>query len=152
VARVSLHCRAFTVTSFFAREPFHTWRKKGFVQVLTQTGKKRDPRLPDVPTVYELMEEYRTPEPTRRLATVVLAAGEFGRPIVVTPGVPAERIKILREAFSKTLSDPDLVADIKKKKLEVDPTAGEDLEALAKEVITSDRGLIERMKNLLGKQ
>jgi tripartite-type tricarboxylate transporter receptor subunit TctC len=152
VERGEVHCRAFTVTSFFAREPFHTWRKKGFVQVLTQTGKKRDPRLPDVPTVYELMEEYRTPEPTRRLATVVLAAGEFGRPIVVTPGVPAERIKILREAFSKTLSDPDLVADIKKKKLEVDPTAGEDLEALAKEVITSDRGLIERMKNLLGKQ
>jgi tripartite-type tricarboxylate transporter receptor subunit TctC len=152
VERGEVHCRAFTVTSFFAREPFHTWRKNGFVQVLTQTGKKRDPRLPDVPTVYELMEEYRTPESTRRLAAVVLAAGEFGRPIVVTPGVPAERVKILREAFSKTLSDPDLVADIKKKKLEVDPTAGEDLEALAKEVITSDRGVIERMKNLLGKQ
>ena len=152
VERGEVHCRAFTVTSFFAREPFHTWRKKGFVQVLTQTGKKRDPRLPDVPTVYELMEEYRTPESTRRLAAVVLAAGEFGRPIVVTPGVPAERVKILREAFSKTLSDPDLVADIKKKKLEVDPTAGEDLEALAKEVITSDREVIERMKNLLGKQ
>ena len=152
VERGEVHCRAFTVTSFFAREPFHTWRKKGFVQVLTQTGKKRDPRLPDVPTVYELMEEYRTPESTRRLAAVVLAAGEFGRPIVVTPGVPAERVKILREAFSKTLNDPDLVADIKKKKLEVDPTAGEDLEALAKEVVTSDRGVIERMKNLLGKQ
>jgi len=120
--------------------------------VLTQTGKKRDPRLPDVPTVYELMEEYRTPESTRRLAALVLASGEFGRPIVVTPGVPAERVKMLREAFAKTLSDPDLVADIKKKKLEVDPTAGEDLEVLAKEVITSDRGLIERMKNLLGKQ
>ena len=56
----------------------------------------------------------------------MLASGDFGRPIVVTPGVPVERVKILREAFAKTLSDPDLLTDIKKKKLEVDPTAGED--------------------------
>jgi tripartite-type tricarboxylate transporter receptor subunit TctC len=152
VERGEVHCRAFTVTSFFAREPFHTWRKNGFVRVLTQTGKKRDARLSEVPTVYELMEEYKTPDSTRRLAALVLASGDFGRPIVVTPGVPAERVKMLREAFAKTLSDPDLLADIKKKKLEVDPTAGEDLEVLAKEVITSDREVIERMKNLLGKQ
>ena len=152
VERGEMHCRAFTVTTFFAREPFHTWRKKGFVRVLTQTGKKRDVKLPDVPTVYELMEEYKTPESTRRLAALVLASGDFGRPIVATPGVPAERVKMLREAFAKTLSDPDLLADIKKKKLEVDPTAGDELEVLAKEVIVSDREVIERMKSLLGKQ
>jgi uncharacterized protein (DUF305 family) len=43
------------------------------------------------------------------------------------------------------------VADVKKKKLELDPTSGEELETLAKEVITSDRETIDRMKNLLGK-
>ena len=150
VERGEVHCRAFTVTSFFAREPFHTWRKKGFVRVLVQTGKKRDPRMADVPTVYELMDEYKTPQATRRLATLVLAAGEFGRPIVATPGVPSDRVKILREAFSKTLGDADVVADVKKKKLEIDPTSGEELETLAKEVITSDREVIDRMKNLLG--
>ena len=58
---------------------------------------------------------------------------------------------MLREAFAKTLSDPDLLADIKKKKLEVDPTPGDELEVLAKEVTTSNREVIERMKNLLGK-
>jgi len=41
-------------------------------------------------------------------------------------------------------------ADVKKKKLEIDSTSGEELESLAKEVITSDRELIQRMKNLLG--
>jgi len=151
VERGEVHCRAFTVTSFFAREPFHTWRKKGFVRVLVQTGKKRDPRMADVPTVYELMDEYKTPQATRRLANLVLAAGEFGRPIVATPGVPSDRVKILREAFSKTLGDADVVADIKKKKLELDPTSGEGLETLAKEVITTDREIIDRMQNLLGK-
>jgi tripartite-type tricarboxylate transporter receptor subunit TctC len=60
-------------------------------------------------------------------------------------------VKILREAFSKTLGDADVLADVKKKKLEVDATSGEELETLAKEVITSDREIIERMKNLLGK-
>ena len=59
---------------------------------------------------------------------------------------------MLREAFAKTLRDPDLLANIKKKKLEVDPTPGDELEVLAKEVTTSDREIIERMKNLLGKQ
>src|ERR687891_729699 len=125
--------------------------KKGFVRVLVQTGKKRDPRMADVPTVYELMDEYKTPQATRRLAILVLAAGEFGRPIVATPGVPSDRVKILREAFSKTLGGADVVADVKKKKLELDPTSGEELETLAKEVITSDREIIDRMKNLLGK-
>jgi hypothetical protein len=51
----------------------------------------------------------------------------------------------LREAFSKALSDPELLADVKKKKLEVDPTSGEEL-ALAREVTTPDGGIVERMK------
>jgi tripartite-type tricarboxylate transporter receptor subunit TctC len=151
VERGEVVCRAFTVTSFFAREPFHTWRKKGFVRVLVQTGKKRDARMTDVPTVYELMDEYKTPQATKRLATLVLAAGEFGRPVVATPGTPSDRVKILREAFIKTLSDPDVLADVKKKKLEADPTGGEELETLAKEVISADRETIEKMKKLLGK-
>ena len=97
------------------------------------------------------MDEYKTPQTTRRLATLVLAAGEFGRPIVATPGVPSDRVKILREAFSKALGDADVVADVKKKQLELDPTSGEELETLAKEVIASDREIIDRMKILLGK-
>ena len=60
-------------------------------------------------------------------------------------------MKILREAFLKALSDPQLLGEVKKRKLEVDPTSGEELEALAKEVLTSPREVIERMKKLLGK-
>ena len=144
-------CRGFTVTTFFAREPFHTWRKKNFVRVLLQTGKKRDARLADVPTINELMEEYRTPEATRRLAALALASGEFGRPIIATPGITPERIKILREAYSKTLKDPELLVEAKKKNLEIDPTGGEELESLAKEVLSASKELIERMEKLLGK-
>jgi tripartite-type tricarboxylate transporter receptor subunit TctC len=151
VEKNEVQCRAFTITTFFAREPFHTWRKKNFVRVLTQTGKKRDPRLTDVPTVHELMEEYKTPESMRGLASLMLASGDFGRPIIATPGIPLDRVKLLREAFGKTLRDPELLDEAKKKRLEVDPMPGEDLEVLAKEVLSANKDLIERMEKLLGK-
>ena len=151
VEKGEVHCRAFTITTYFAREPFISWRKKNFVRVLFQTGKQRDGRLSDVPTVPELINEYKAPEATQRLANLVLASGEFGRPIIATPGIPAERVRILRAAFSKTLSDPALLADAKKRRLEIDPTSADDLESLAKEVFTTDREIVERMKKLLAK-
>jgi tripartite-type tricarboxylate transporter receptor subunit TctC len=151
VGKGEVDCRAFTVTTYFAREPFISWRKKNFVRVLFQTGKTRDARLADVPTVQELIEQYKTPEGNKRMAALVLASGEFGRPIIATPGIPADRVKMLREAFSKALSDPALLADAKKRRLDIDPTSAEDLESLAKEVFTANRELIERMKTLLSK-
>lgn len=150
VERGEIVCRSFTITAYHAREPFHTWRKKGFVRELVQTGKKRDPRLPNVPTIYELMEKYRTPETGRRLATVILAAGDVGRPYVGPPGVPADRAKILRDAFMKTMNDPDFKGEAEKRKLELDPVSGEELEALAREVIAQPPDIIERMKKVLG--
>jgi tripartite-type tricarboxylate transporter receptor subunit TctC len=151
VEKNEVQCRAFTITTFFAREPFHTWRKNNFVRVLTQTGKKRDPRLTEVPTVHELMAEYKTPESMRGLASLMLASGDFGRPIIATPGTPAERVKLLRDAFAKTLRDSEFLDEAKKKRLEVDPMPGEDLEALAKEVLSANKDLVERMEKLLGK-
>ena len=151
VEKGEVQCRAFTVTTYFAREPFISWRKKNFVRVLFQTGKKRDSRLADVPTVQELIEQYKTPDTTKQLANLVLASGEFGRPIIATPGVPADRLKILRDAFSKALTDPALLADAKKRRLEIDPTAAEELESLAKEVLSTSRETVERMKKLLSK-
>jgi len=144
-------CRGFTVTTFFAREPFHTWRKKNFVRVLVQTGKRRDPRLADVPTINELMDEYKTPDATRKLAALALASGEFGRPIVATPGILPERARLLRDAFAKTLKDPDLLAEAKKKLLEIDPTGGQELESLAKDVLSAHKDLVDRLQQLLGK-
>ncbi len=150
VERGEVQCRAFTIAAFFAREPFHTWRKKGFVRVVVQTGKQRDALLPDVQTVPELMDQHKTPDSGRRLAAVVLAANEIGRPIIATPGLPAERMKVLRAAFMKAVSDPELLGDAKKKRLELDPVSGEELEALSKENIAQPPEVVERMKKLLG--
>jgi tripartite-type tricarboxylate transporter receptor subunit TctC len=150
VERGEVQCRAFTITAYFAREPFISWRKKGFVNVLVQTGNKRDPRLKETPTIYELMEKYKTTESGKNLAKVILAAGDFGRPIVAPPGVPADRVKILRDAFDKTVKDPAVIAEAEKRRLEIDPTSGQEMETLAKEVMATPPDVVERMRKLLG--
>jgi tripartite-type tricarboxylate transporter receptor subunit TctC len=149
VERGELQCRALTIQAYHSREPYHTWRKSAFARILMQSGKTRDPRLADVPTLYELMDEYKTPEAERRLLPLVLAATDFGRPIVAPPGVAADKAKILRDAFMKTMSDPELLAEAKRKNFDITPTTGEELEALAKQVISQSPEVVERVKILM---
>jgi tripartite-type tricarboxylate transporter receptor subunit TctC len=149
VEKGELQCRALTIESYFNRERFLTWRKTGFTRVLVQTGRKRDSRLGDTPLFAELMDKYKTPESGKRLAKVILAAGAFGRPMVASPGIPADRVKILREAFLKATKDPEFIAETKKRKFDLEPVPGEELESLAKEVINQPPDIIERMKKLL---
>ncbi|TMA10536.1 MAG: hypothetical protein E6J89_10315 [Deltaproteobacteria bacterium] len=148
--RGEVQCRALSIPTFYAREPFGTWRKSNLVRVLLQTGRKRDPRAADVPTIYELMNEHKTPESTRRLVTAILVSGDLGRPFIAPPAVPADRVKILRQAFMKTMNDPVFLDEVKKKKLQADPSSGEELEAIAKEAMGQPREIVERMKKILG--
>lgn len=142
-------CRALSIPTFFAREPFTTWRKENRVRLLMQTGRKRDPKMPDVPTIHELMTEYKTPAATRSLVTAVLASGDIGRPFVAPPALPADRLATLRDAFRKTVSDPAFLADVKVRKFIADPEYGEELEKIAKEIVAQPREIAERMKKLL---
>ena len=142
-------CRAFTITAFFAREPFFTWRKKGFVRVLLQTGRKRDARLPDTPTIYEYLDKYKVDAAGKRLANLILANGEFGRPYVMPPNTPGDKVKIIREAFAKVLQDETAIKEAKAQHLEIDPSSAAELEALAKDVIDQTPATIAQMKKLL---
>jgi hypothetical protein len=149
IERGEIQCGSFTVEAFFAREPYHTWRKKGFVRNIVQTGQAGDPRLPDVPTMYEVMDQQKTPELGRRLASLVLVGGTLGRPMLAPPGTPPDRLKILRDAFGKTMKDPGFVAEIEKRNYELDPTPGENLQAIVKDVMSQPPPIIERLKAIL---
>lgn len=150
VERGEIQCRAFTIEAFLSREPYHTWRKKGFVRTIIQTGKKKDTRLGDTPTIWELMDRYKTPESGRRLAGVLLASGALGRPMLGTPGIPPDRVKILREAFNKTMEDKEFLAELDKRKFDLDPTPGEELEKIVKEAMSQPPEIVARMKKVLG--
>ena len=150
VEKNEVHCRGTTISAFFGREPGKSWAKNGYVRFLVQTGEKRNHRLPDTPTIWELMDQEKANDAQRRLARVVLGPGAFGRPILATPGIPAERVKILRDAYAKMLKDPEFVAESNKRQWEINPVSGEKLEALAKEVTHQPADVVERMKKVLG--
>jgi tripartite-type tricarboxylate transporter receptor subunit TctC len=145
-----VQCRAGTVSAYVGREPTRSWIKSGFVRALVQSGTKRYSRLPEVPTIYELMEIHKTPDATKRVAKVLLSSGDLGRPFFAPPGMAPDRLKVLREAFSKTMTDEALLAEAKKKKWQLDPFSGEDLETLAKEIMVQPPEVIERVKKVLG--
>ena len=143
-------CRGMTASPFFGREPFLSWQKKNFVHVLLVTGKKRDERLPEVPTLGEIFDKEKVPENSRRVAQVILAAESFGRPIFAGPSTPADRVAILRRAFDQSIKDPELLAETQKQKMDVDPENGESLEKLAQQVLQQPAEVLARVKQILG--
>jgi tripartite-type tricarboxylate transporter receptor subunit TctC len=82
---------------------------------------------------------------------VLLAPDELGRPYIGTPGIPPERVKILREAFMKTMNDPELLGEVKKRDWLTSPTSGDELQATAKELMVQPPEVLEQMKKLLAK-
>ena len=150
VEKGEVACRGVALDSHFTREPFLTWHKKDFDRHIFLDSPKRDPRTPDTPTLSELMDKYKTPDSSRRVARVLLSSAEFGWPIVAPPGTPPTLIKILRDAYDKAAQDPELSAEVKKLKLVLDPSKGEDLQTLAGEILDQPPDIIRRVKNILG--
>jgi tripartite-type tricarboxylate transporter receptor subunit TctC len=151
IERGEVQCRGITTAAFLGRSPMLGWVKKGFLRILVQTPKKRNPKLPDIPTVHEYMDRFRISEKNRRIALVLLGTDSFGNfPTAATPGISMERVTILREAYAKALKEPNFLDEAKKRSWEVDPISWEELEASAKEVIDQPPDIVERVKELLG--
>jgi tripartite-type tricarboxylate transporter receptor subunit TctC len=146
--RGEVNCYAVT-REVFEREPARSWLKNRFLRVLVQGGQKRDPSFADVPTIHELMDKYKTPEPTRRLAVVLFSPTAFGRPLLAPPGLPSDRLKTLREAYAKMLTDPEFLAETKKRDWDVERISGEELQSLANKAISQNPETIQRLKKVL---
>jgi tripartite-type tricarboxylate transporter receptor subunit TctC len=149
VEKGEIQCRGNTILPHFGREPFDTWHKKGFDRHLIQTARKRDAMVAEAPTIYELMDQYKTADIDRRIARVLLEGAEFGRFMLVAPGTPPERVKALREAYAKSMKDPELLADAKKGRMDMDPSTGEELQTLLLEIMDQPKEVIERVKKIL---
>ena len=143
-----IHCRGTGVTTHFAREPYFTWHKTGFDRHIVQTGAKKDSRMPDAPTLVELMDKKKTSAFSRSVAGVMLVSATLGRPMIATPGTPADRIKLLREAYLKAFNDPEAVQEAKKGRLDLQALPGAEVEAQIREVMNQPKDVIERVKKL----
>ena len=150
VERGEVQCRAFTIAAFFAREPFHTWRKKGFVRVIVQTGKKRDAHLA------RRSDPRRTHGPTQdsRLRQA-LGRGDFSR----QRDRPSDRrharhSRRPREnsprGFHENGERSGAIGRCQKEKTRVGSGFRRRAGKLGKEIIAQPPDVIERMKKLLG--
>jgi tripartite-type tricarboxylate transporter receptor subunit TctC len=149
VERGEIVCRGMDIPPHFGREPFDSWHKKGFDRHILQSGPKHDPRMGDVPTLFELMDQFKTPEVMRGAARIIMASGEFGRPMLAGPGNPPERVKMMREAYAKAMRDPGLIDEAKKGQMDMEYSSGEELQTLMKELMNQPREVIERVKKIL---
>lgn len=85
-------CRVASLDVHFHAQSLDAWHKRGFDRHLLLFGRHRHPRIPNVPTIYELMERRKTPDLSRRIVEVSLAGNELGRPMVAPPGTPGEAV------------------------------------------------------------
>jgi len=149
VERGEIVCRGMDIPPHFGREPFDTWHKKGFDRHILQSGPKKDPRMGDAPTLFELMDQFKTPDVMRGAARIIMASGDFGRPMVAGPGNPPERIKTMRDAYAKAMHDPGLIDEAKKGNMDMEYTPGEELQKLLNELMNQPPDVIERVKKIL---
>jgi tripartite-type tricarboxylate transporter receptor subunit TctC len=121
------------------------WLAKGDAKVIMQMGMKRDPAFADVPTAIEV----ETAPADKQMFEIAFAEQVMGRPFVLPPGVPRERIIALREAFDATMTDAEFLDDAKLQKAEIDPVGGEAINALLDRVYAAPPELVARIRELI---
>jgi len=132
VRQGEVDCSSNTDSSFF--DQLGDMYKDGGLTMLAQAGTldgKRDPTFPDTP----LIEELATSAQGRQVAKKAFALSHYGRPYALPPGVPADRVEILRSAFSKTMKDPKFLSEAKKLKRPVHPASGAELQQVWKDAL-----------------
>jgi len=120
------------------------WFAKDTIRVLVQLSNKGhdDLNKRGVP----LAASSARNDDDRKVIELVFSQGVFGRPYVLPPGVPAERVAALRKAFVAALNDPALRAEAAKMQLDVDPMAGDELQALISSIYATPQHLVERAR------
>jgi tripartite-type tricarboxylate transporter receptor subunit TctC len=118
------------------------WLRDGKINVLVQTGMKKDAAHPEVP----LALDFAKTEADRQLLELVFAPQTFARPFAAPPGLQKARVATLRRAFADTMHDPEFLADAKKSKLEIDLVPGEEIDAILARIYKTPRPVVERAK------
>ncbi len=118
---------------------------KGEMKLLLQLATQRDPNHKDIPTI---MEAVNSPA-DKQIVEVLLSRLALGRPFIAPPGVPAERIQVLRSAFRKSVEDPELIAEAQKGRLAIDPIWGEQAQEIIINAYRTDPAIIERIRKII---
>ena len=117
------------------------WVKDKYVNVLVQLGLEEHPDLKGVPLVLR----HAKTERDRRFLEIVLSRQVMAYPYAAPPGVPAKHLAVLRQAFNKTMQDPDFRRESEKMGLEINPASGETIQKLVEEIFAADPEVRKRL-------
>jgi hypothetical protein len=121
------------------------WIKDKVVTILFQGGAEPNPELKDIPFVLDLA---KTEQQKAELRFLYAGQG-IGRPFVAPPDLPADRLKMLRDAFNATMKDPEFIEEVKKQKLDLEPEDGPHLEALIKQIYSTPKPIVDKIGKLI---
>jgi tripartite-type tricarboxylate transporter receptor subunit TctC len=116
----------------------------GKVKIIAQLGREKDPDYPGVPLILDLAA---TPA-DRQILELAFTQQVMAWPLVAPPGVPAERIKALRDAFEATMRDPDFLAEAARQKLIINPVSGENISTLLDRAYAMPKDVLDRVAAL----
>ncbi len=119
--------------------------REGKLKVLAQVAIEKHPQFPDAP----LVTEFITDPEKRRALEFSISWLPMGRPFVAPPGVPADRLKLLRDSFMATARDPELLAEAKKMNLEISPLSGDETQALVAKLYETPKDVIKVVRDIM---
>jgi tripartite-type tricarboxylate transporter receptor subunit TctC len=120
------------------------WMRDKTVRILVQYQRTRHPELADVPAALELVDS----EEGKEIFGFFINSGTIGRSFLAPPGLPPERLAMLRAAFQDMLDDPEFRAEVQQAKHDIEPLSGTELGAIAERQLNISAGLRERIKSL----
>jgi tripartite-type tricarboxylate transporter receptor subunit TctC len=121
------------------------WLSKNLVKIIIQHGFRKHRKLPDVPLSRDLARN----ETERQMSDLLNVRDEITRPYVAPPGIPADRLSILRRAFEQTLRDPTFLAEAQRQQLEIeDPANGEELTAIAEKIAKTPPAVVNTLMTM----
>jgi tripartite-type tricarboxylate transporter receptor subunit TctC len=118
------------------------WVERNKVSLLAQFGLQRAKDLPDLPLA---LDYARTPE-DRQVMELIFAPLTLGYPSFMGPGVPPERVEVMRRAFDRTMRDPEFIDLMRQQNLVLDPARGEDVQAIVQRLYQMPQAVIERAR------
>ncbi len=127
---------------------FSQWLRDNKIVFLAQVGSLRDRELPDVPLLSDLAKN----EEQRQIMTLVSSPSALGQPYFLPPGVPAERVALMREAFATTMADPAFLADAERAKVEIMPVRGEEIQKIVEAVSSTPADIVNKARQALGQR
>lgn len=121
------------------------WIESGKVRVLFNLERKPIERL-KAPSIFK----YATTDEQRAILAFYGSSVELGRPVSAPPGLPNERLLMLRRTFEQTLKDPAFIDEVTKQNMRIDLTTGEELEQMVGAIAKTPRDVIDKTIALVG--